>query len=127
MCDDIKKTNGYNKEERRKYPRVKNFIDVYFKVNATKQSTEEKRVDSKNTSLEGICLMVNTPIKVNTILDLRFKLFKDEPELKIKGKIIWINSFKIGSDKIMHYEIGIKFIEISESDKNIISKIYLVT
>jgi len=150
MCDNIKKTDDYNKEERRKYLRVKqnllksaipalkrgafkfqspvkNFIDVYFKVDSAKESVKEEKTDSKNTSLEGVCLIINKPIEVDTILDLRFKLFKDVPEVRIKGKVVWNKKFDRASYDTINYEIGIQFIEISESDKKNIAKIYLVT
>lgn len=126
MDEDIKKDIDNNKVERRKFPRVKNFIDVYYDVSLGNESIMAEKIDSKDTSLGGIRLIVYTPIKIGSILDLKFKLLENDPTIKIKGKVVWSNAFKIGSDDIMNYEIGIKFIEMSESDKENISKIYLV-
>ncbi|MCK4917850.1 MAG: PilZ domain-containing protein [Candidatus Omnitrophica bacterium] len=126
MDEDIKKDIDNNKVERRKFPRVKNFIDVYYDVSLGNESIMAEKIDSKDTSLGGIRLIVYTPIKIGSILDLKFKLLENDPTIKIKGKVVWSNAFKIGSDDIMNYEIGIEFIEMSESDKENISKIYLV-
>ncbi|MCK4917846.1 MAG: PilZ domain-containing protein [Candidatus Omnitrophica bacterium] len=120
--NDDKKNNDYPIVERRKFPRVRNFIDIYYTV-----SFNEEKTIFKNIGLEGICLVAHIPIKKGSILDLRFKLLKDEPEVRIKGKVIWNKKFDRASYDTINYEIGIQFIEISESDKKNIAKIYLAT
>jgi len=127
MKVEIKKTKDICIVERRKFPRIKNFIDIYYTVSLDNDSIKEEKTTSKNIGPEGICLVVHIPIKKGSILDLRFKLFKDVPEVRIKGKVVWNKKINIASDATINYKTGIQFIKMSESDKKKISNIYLAT
>ena len=127
MKVEIKKNKNICIVERRKFPRVKNFIDIYYTVSLDSDSIKEEKTTSKNIGPEGICLVVHIPIKKGSILDLRFKLFKDDPEVRIKGKVVWNKKIGRTPDASINYKTGIQFIEISESDKKNIAKIYLAT
>lgn len=108
-------------QEKRRFAR----LDVRVKVEYEIVQAPESKFKSftKNLSQGGICLFLDSSLKKDTLLDIKLYI-PDQPEpLEASGKVVWVESFKIGgSDAREHFEAGIQFVDISSEDQNKIGK-----
>ncbi|MBU0634514.1 MAG: PilZ domain-containing protein [Candidatus Omnitrophica bacterium] len=108
------------KIERRKYPRVNAFITY----SVVEKNSLEKSTNSKNISAGGIAFFSKEKLETNTILSLNISL-PDRSDFMAKGKVVWEDHVKVADDSNMYYELGIKFIDINDDDRQKISKYVL--
>jgi len=98
------------KEERRKYSRVKCFLPAELFKSTGKQDVV-KRASVQNISQEGAKLNIKLNIKKGS--DLELKVYVPEKKLLtlVSGEITWIKNVE---NKL---EIGLKIKDMSEKDK----------
>ena len=65
----------------------------------------------------GIFIRTNNPESPGTHLNLRFKLPTDGGTMALEGKVIWINAFRPGDFTNINPGMGVKFVDLSESQK----------
>ena len=71
----------------------------------------------QNISADGMWLLAENPISTGTLLNLEFRLFSEAPLIKCKGEVIWFGHQKIVGGRT---EMGLKFVDLAESDRKII-------
>ncbi len=111
-----------NDQERRKYKRKVKSYRARFKIRSDKaQEMEAYDWDSVffyNISVGGAAFFCNKDLGIGALLDLNIDVSKSTPTINCVGKIIRI-------DKTRHtsmFGIAIKFTEIGEQEKELISK-----
>ena len=87
-------------KERRRFPR----IEVSIKLPELGQA--------QNISADGIWLLVENPIGIGTVLNLKFRPFSESPLIRCKGQVIWRREIAGG-----RAQIGLKFVDLTESDQ----------
>lgn len=65
----------------------------------------------------GIFIRTNNPEPPGTRLNLRFKPPEEETTMALEGEVIWINSFRPGDFSNINPGMGVKFIDLTESQK----------
>lgn len=107
--------------EKRRFVRLDVRVKVDYEI---VQSPQEKfKSFTKNLSQGGICLFLDNYLKKDTLLDLKLHVPDQTQPLEATGKIVWIDTFKIGDkDAKEHFEAGIEFVDISQEDKDKIGK-----
>ncbi len=102
--------------QRRRYPRVTVSLPVEYKSEG-----KTKRVLAKTVGEGGMMLNLNESLPLETKLNLNLFLPNMSPSssilynLKAKGKIVWIQ------DEKGEIHCGISFVEIADSDRNVLS------
>jgi len=107
----------FYKIERRKYPRLNAFI-TYSVVDP---ANADKTANTKNISAGGIAFFAREKIELNTTLSLNINL-PDRSDLVAKGRVVWVEKTKVPADPKICYELGIKFMEIDDNDRQRISR-----
>ena len=107
-------------EERRKFIRLT--IDAQINYTIIADSASSRSAPLKDIGAGGICLLLNEQLKEGDILKLDILLPDDPPVIPTKGKVIWVKSFSIASEKNVRYDTGIEFTEISDADRKKINK-----
>lgn len=107
--------------EKRRFVRLDVRVNVEYEI---VQAPEAKfKSFTKNLSQGGICLFLDSFLKKDTLLDLKLHIPERSKPLEATGKIVWIETFKIGDkDAKEHFEAGVEFVDISDDDKNMIAK-----
>jgi len=77
---------------------------------------------TENLSTGGIMVIIEECVAPSTVVDLELFLWNKEKPLKCKGKIAWFNEITPKGTKPRLFNTGIKFIEISDSDREEIGK-----
>ncbi|MBN2531947.1 MAG: PilZ domain-containing protein [Spirochaetales bacterium] len=85
------------------------------KFNAFIDYSSEKKAESKNISIGGICILIDHHISEGTILFLVIPL-KKMGIIQVIGEVIW--SKKVSDKK---YEAGIEFLSLNDFSKDKIS------
>lgn len=112
---------NYVGPERRKHPR----LDLAFKnivVNVIYFRNVKKglgRVSfTKNISAGGVCFMADEELGENEALYIRIHIPNSSSPIQAKGIVVWRNRITVSwSPDKEHYEIGFKFDEINENDR----------
>ncbi len=105
--------------DNRKYIRINKSSEVSYKI---LRKFMKSGTRSSNISIGGICLPTVQRLNPGTFLELEISFVEIESIVKAVGEIIWINEKKQGESP---FEIGIKFIDISLSDVELINKMIL--
>jgi c-di-GMP-binding flagellar brake protein YcgR len=77
---------------------------------------------TENLSTDGIMVIIEENITPSTVVDLELSVWDKEKPLKCKGQVIWFNEIAPKETKPHLFNTGIKFTEISDSDKEEIGK-----
>jgi c-di-GMP-binding flagellar brake protein YcgR len=118
--------------ERRRNSRHEIAIDVEFQVwdeSALKPLTRKCSGGLTNISLEGACLQTNHILiaghhlmihndvegKTPLILEVPFPASEDASPRKLKAQVIWYK--KVGEENRFQFDVGLKFIGLSEDDQ----------
>jgi len=109
-------------EERRSYVRVG--LDVMVKWRTQAESSAgrpQKKAQSRNISVVGICLILRESVGIDEILELEFTL-PGGSLIQGRGRVIWLGKFDASKDKQAaeagaFNTAGIKFLDISEAGK----------
>ncbi|MFH0738657.1 MAG: PilZ domain-containing protein [Candidatus Omnitrophota bacterium] len=122
--------NKYSGQERRKFPRVSVGFIVLCKVNESMQlnilvgNTEMQAIMS-NLSEEGMSIMTSYNVPKSTNVNFKFILVNDRAlteegrvnTIEVKGEVCYSRFLK---DRA--YQLGIHFIDISDTDRNFIKE-----
>ncbi len=73
---------------------------------------------TENLSVTGTMVTMEKETTPSTIVDLELFLWHKEVPLKCKGEIAWVNEIAPKEIKPRLFNAGIRFIEISDSDKD---------
>ncbi|MBI4845897.1 MAG: PilZ domain-containing protein [Candidatus Omnitrophica bacterium] len=113
---DIKESNQF-KIDRRLYPRVN--ANVSYSVISSEEKA--KNVNTKNISVGGIAIFSSREIANGTFLSLSLNL-PDMTSCRIKGRVVWSTPVKVSWDEQVNFELGVEFVNISDSEHQSISK-----
>jgi len=103
-------------ENRRKYPRATLEVDVEFRVG---REQKEFRVQTKNVSAGGICVMLPEMLPVGTELRVALELPDAERALDVAGEVVWtLRQRKLLKRKTDAFETGIKFVDLDNRDRD---------
>lgn len=104
--------------EQRKSPRITLDTEVlcFKSLEETEISKGEIRFHADNISLGGVFLETTAPLKLDSVVYLRFKLPDAPRQITIKAKIIRINPVNSAGKPGM----GLEFLRIAPEDKNMI-------
>ena len=109
-------------EYRRKFLRLNADVEVSWKkANRPATGLSGTVNNTRNISAGGICLCVYEEIQESETLELQIKL----PTGKIietKGLAVWINEYEIIGEDRSSYDVGIEFLDISDTDREEINK-----
>jgi len=105
----------YGGPERRRYPRLPGTLVEYFPIG---EIAAKKTSFTENISPVGVRLLVDEEIKINALLSLKIYLPGSKDAIEAKGRIVWtrLSSF-LSRGKRKHYDLGMEFVEIDESDR----------
>ncbi len=109
-------------KERRRYPRLRG-----AEVEYTVISKKKLKVISltENISAVGIRILASERIKIDTVLDLKIYVPRFSQPIHAMGRVVWVKASGFIKRKELrrgHFDIGVKFIEISEDDRSEINK-----
>jgi uncharacterized protein (TIGR02266 family) len=93
----------------RRHPRIRRPVEVnyYFGENLFREFT-------MSLSMGGLYVMTAQPLEVDSFFRVDFNLPGFDHLFKIRGKVIWI---KVADDVYGPPGMGIKFLEVPETDK----------
>jgi len=78
---------------------------------------------TENISETGLRVMLEEKLNVFTMVGIELFVDKNQP-IKCKGKVAWISEIcNPVAREVMLYDVGIKFTEMNEFDKNYLKKI----
>ncbi|MFC1704473.1 PilZ domain-containing protein [Candidatus Omnitrophota bacterium] len=108
----------YQGDERRKFVRLNAAVDVQYTV-LKRDSAAQKKVQSRNISAGGICIIAYEEIPIGTTLALTIYFPNEAFPIMCKGKVAWAKPFKLADEEKERYDIGvgIEFFEINEEDR----------
>ena len=112
--------DGQERHERRHFSRLAASVDVNYSLLEKKQDKNIKAV-SKNIAAGGICIIAYEQLKTGSVLELNINIAEINRTVKAKGKVIWNSEFTVGQDQ-PRYDVGVEFVEISDSDRQLISQ-----
>lgn len=108
-------------EERRRFVRLNTSVKVEYSVIG--KDEEEMNSSTKNISLGGICLFLDNLVERGTVLGLKIFILQEIAPIQARGRIVWIEEFAVGQeDRAKHIEAGIEFVEITDADRERLSK-----
>jgi Tfp pilus assembly protein PilZ len=100
-------------EDRRKFPRFNLLVDVAVTKHAS--SGKEEVFPSKNISQGGVCLITLEQPTMGEVVDLKIRLPGIKDEIKIMGKVVWINGISLSAaQKAKRFEVGMEFVGLSD-------------
>lgn len=106
---------------RRRAERVYASFVEYCRVEAE----DSKRVQAftENISSSGICILINEEIKKGSFLFITIYLLDGNAVIETKGEVVWVRpSVFLNLKDSKHYDAGINFIEITEEDRDRLSR-----
>lgn len=106
--------------DRRKYQRFNVNLPVLYKKRVYFISYDGGKGRAKNISSGGALVFTKENIPVLTSLKLTIRLINFGKEIKVVAEVVKSEPMWSG------YKLGLKFTSISEKDKKILSKDYLV-
>ena len=108
---------GYMGVDRRRFPRVNAMVQ--YKI--IEKESSKKESNAENISAGGIAFFTYDNIERNSVLSLSISL-PDETCFQVKAQVVWCDSVQVSWAVEIHYECGVKFIEINEDSRQKISK-----
>jgi len=72
---------------------------------------------TENISAGGLMVIIGEEIERSKVVDLELFLWNKDKPLKFKGEVAWVNEITPKATQPRLFNTGIKFIEMSESDK----------
>jgi Predicted glycosyltransferase len=113
------------KIQRRDYYRLDCNLDVGYRLHNPADGKDKgvmedyRKALSKNISASGACIIVLEELPSNTILDIKINFIG---ACDIKAVCTVVRCIKMDMSKKSRYELGLRFIEISESDREYMVK-----
>ncbi|MFH1202662.1 MAG: PilZ domain-containing protein [Candidatus Omnitrophota bacterium] len=108
-------------EERRRFVRLNTLVKVEYAI--IEKAGDGLGSTTKNISMGGICLFLDKMIDKGTVLGLKIYIKEEVLPIQARGRVVWIEKFDMGEgDKASHLEAGIEFSQISDADRQRLSK-----
>ena len=106
-------------QERRRAPRV----NYPCKVLVSREDGKgEFSIHTENISSGGVRLVLEQKIEINTPIDLEIEIGKKT--VKTKGRVVWVLDVKAPkSDQSNLYDTGVEFTQLSQADRDFLSKL----
>ena len=99
-------------DERRKFPRFKANVDVYWKKVAHER-TAQHLSGIKDVSLGGVCLVLHPGIVAGDILELEIELLHSK-KISCRARVAWVDAdARIKGRKEPVIEGGVEFLDMS--------------
>lgn len=110
-------------EERREFPRLNYNVEVEWKkIGHSEGDASLSKNATKNISEGGMCLEVDSTVQSLDILALKITL-PTKIIIHTKSVVRWVENFGIEGEKSQsRYEAGVKFMDISDTDRQEIKK-----
>lgn len=100
-----------NPENKRHYPRIRaDFVAHISGMELPKQQADALRMRIKNISRGGIFISSESPLSVESILEIRFRLPDKRDEVRAVGVVRWI------SNSSENPGMGVQFVRIADED-----------
>lgn len=99
--------------------RISKRIPAEFKVDFKKEGNFLFE-NATNISEHGIFVETTTPMELGTIVDLKFVLPESDSEIQAHAEVMWINPVKEGQNESYHPGMGLKFVKLSDLDRQTI-------
>jgi len=77
---------------------------------------------TENISAGGIMIITEEELSSSSPVDLELSLWHSSKPLKCKGKVAWMNEVVPKEVKPRLFNMGIEFVDISDSDRDAVSK-----
>ncbi|MCM8823248.1 MAG: PilZ domain-containing protein [Candidatus Omnitrophica bacterium] len=118
----MKGINGikYNGIERRRYPRFNVIASVICSLVDREDRLETTTAD--NISLGGICAIVSEEIVKANRLFLSILFPNGGGHIYTEARVVWAKEIPVYFDTKLNYEVGLEFVDISEEDRQKISR-----
>jgi c-di-GMP-binding flagellar brake protein YcgR len=117
-------------EERRGCVRVGLSVTVKWRTPEDSAAClPQKKAQSRNISVIGICLVLREPVEIGGALEMEFML-PGGSIIHANGKVIWLGKFDAKEDRRAggtgaFNVAGIKFLDISEADRKEIADLII--
>lgn len=99
-------------EEQRRYQRISaDFLARVVPADLPEKQAEAVRARIRNISRGGIFIASDTPIPLDTLLNIRFRLPDKKSEVEALGVVRWISS------DLANPGIGVQFVKLKEKDQ----------
>ena len=98
--------------ERRRYIRLPFETDIKYKIE-DEENAKLETAKSENISAEGLCLILDKPIKKGAILSIEVTI-KELPSCHVKGEVMWVTSTDKKDEKV---RVGVKVLDLENTDK----------
>ena len=123
MENNSKHDDDQPSEERRKFVRLNINVEINFTV-ITRPPHKQLTIPtkSKNIGAGGICLISEQELRTGELLKLEIRLPEDQPVVHAVGRVVWIKTFSVATEKSMRFDMGIEFLEIAQEDRQRINK-----
>jgi len=112
--------------DRRKANRFKMFLSVLC---YSPENRDTLKFNAENISTEGMKFITHSKPFIDELLTMKICLSPPFPSLEVTGRVVWCDE-KLSSGRL-HYEGGVEFLYISESDVRIleffIDRYYLIS
>jgi len=110
-----------NGAERRKYNRCSGLLVEYSLYSKGGVEAFKKSALTKDISLEGICVYINEPLDIGTIVYINIFFFMTNKPVKVKAEVMWQS--KEGDEEegvLACYVVGFEFKEVREAGRPIL-------
>ncbi|HMQ09928.1 MAG TPA: TIGR02266 family protein [Oligoflexia bacterium] len=91
-------------------------VPVEFKVDFLKEGNFLFE-NATNISEHGIFLETDQPMELGTVVHLKFTLPDSGVEIEARAEVMWINPVKENAKKNYHPGMGLKFVQLSDLDR----------
>ena len=114
-------------EEKRKFSRLGANVNIeWTKISETEAPRSKEKDLARNISEGGVCLIAYEKLPIGKKLNLKIELPTGK-SVSVDAEVSWIQEFEIiGGRSEKGYEVGAKFVNISQEDRELINK-FIIT
>ena len=107
---------SWDGRNRRKFPRV--LFPCLIKIRGDKNAKDVLLTHTENLSIGGVRVILKNPVSMGAVIDVEIDFMDTCEHLSCKGKVVWSEKRKISEAvKPGFFDIGVEFINVSESDQ----------
>jgi c-di-GMP-binding flagellar brake protein YcgR len=100
-------------------------LDKRFPVNYRMKNSPKNRLraDADNISTGGLRLLAKEKLRPGSVLGLEIRIPDTNQTISVDAELVWINEAGRESDGSRYFEMGARFIGISDKQKNILDSV----
>ena len=117
----VKKPESIKKVQKREFVRIQCSINVKLTYQSEDGQEQELLCRTRDISAGGMMLVVTKPISLSKDQNVSLQFELDKEKFKVTAAIIW-NDWELDSDGIKRNMLGVKFIHLSEKNRQTIIK-----